>query len=297
MLGGRRPHEGAGRSNDAAACGEAEGMDYRKGISLCGLDGNPRAAYLQVVKRKKRAVSHAMNPGQGLGMDYCCNTGDVRKLIEVVMQYQSVGHAEGTKQYVALISQYLHPAPASMLDIGCNEGLILAGLAGKETAGYGYEANANYYKSAVELNKGNTRLKFFNKIVQSEDIQELPDVDVAIFLSVHHQIVRKKGLDYGNDFLAKLFRKVRDKLFFSPAMIYAKYRHEMPFPENDYKAATSYFLDVMQKVADGPIYARSIGIASNYMPPSEPYRPIILMSKSPIDLEIRGGAAKAAASA
>ena len=79
------------------------------------------------------------------------------------------------------------------------------------------------------------------------DINAMDEIDVDLFLSVHHQLVAHNDLDYANEFLRALARKTRMQSFFQPACILRKYKKPMPFGDNDMQAIVTYFLDLLER--------------------------------------------------
>ena len=179
-----------------------------------------------------------------------------------------------------MVASFLDPEARTGLDIGSNEGALTCVLAKSGVDVLGVEMNQRARENAEILAKGmNVSSRFEGRIFSLEDIEQMDEIDVALFLSVHHQLVAHNDLEYANEFLKALARKTRMQLFFQPACILRKYKKPMPFADNDVQAIIAYFLDLLEDVFP---YRGLVGFSLNDLPRNEPLRPMLLFSHKPI---------------
>lgn len=195
-------------------------------------------------------------------------------------RYQLGKHWNGTRLSVAMVASFLDPEARTGLDIGSNEGALTCVLAKSGVDVLGVEMNRRARENAEILARGmNVSPRFEGRIFSLEDIEKMEEVDVVLFLSVHHQLVVHNDLDYANAFLKALGRKTRMQLFFQPACLLRKYKKPMPFADNDVQAIIAYFLELMEDVFP---YRGLAGFSLNDTPRQEPLRPMLLFSHKPI---------------
>jgi hypothetical protein len=195
------------------------------------------------------------------------------------MGYQRDLRGAGTRQNILMIASHIHPDACCAIDVGCNEGIVTGSLDALGLETLGVEAQATAAAAAQAFAAANhSGVRVLNRALSLDDLRQLPEVDVIVFLSVHHQLVSLHGEDYANQFLVELFRKARLQLFFQPCAIHLKYGREMPFVENDTDSITAYFDRVLGS-AGVPFERRLLGFAENMLPVQEPFRPMILFQK------------------
>ena len=195
-------------------------------------------------------------------------------------RYQLGRHWQGTRLSAAMIATFLSAEAKSAIDIGCNEGALTILLAKCGLQVIGVEKDDRGRETARLLaSKMDVDVRFEDQQLTVEDIQAMAEVDVALLLSVHHQLVANRDLDYANSFLRALARKTKMQLFFQPASILRKYKKPMPFADNDVLAISHYFLDLLADIFE---HRALIGYSPNDVPRREPLRPMLLFSHSPI---------------
>lgn len=197
--------------------------------------------------------------------------------------YQTGIRWEGVRMNISLISSYLAENAETVLDIGCNEGLVTCAMAMSGTKATGMEMQDKYLSMARKVaNRLNTSASFENKKLSLEDLKSIAPYDVVSFLSVHHQIASADGLKNADIFLRSLAAKAEKQFFFQPACISAKYGNHGPdISDNDISAYEDYFCSILKN--DFEYYAL-IGFAQNDIPKNEPMRPLMLFSRVPIQL-------------
>lgn len=200
-------------------------------------------------------------------------------------RYQLGKHWNGTRVSAAMVATFLDANAETAIDIGCNEGALTIVLAKSGIQAVGIEKGSRGRETAVLLaHQMGINVPFQDRQLTIDDLETMEKVDVALLLSVHHQIVASMGLEYANRFLRALARKVNVQLFFQPASILRKYKKPMPFEDNDMHEITRYFLDLLADIFE---HRALIGFSPNDVPRREPLRPMLLFSHRPI--EVQGG--------
>ncbi|MDP4535894.1 hypothetical protein Q3O60_06825 [Alkalimonas collagenimarina] len=195
------------------------------------------------------------------------------------MSYQLGPRAEGVKQNIALIRLHLDNNARSAIDIGCNEGVITAYLDALGLNVVGFEADEGYAKTAEQFQQSNySNAEICHHALSLDDLDELPDVDVIVFLSVNQQLSKIYSNEYAESFFIKLFEKAKSQLFFQPCLLHDKYGSQQGFVENDALSAKEYFDNILHE--KGLLFiSQLVGISINNIPKSEPYRPLIVYNK------------------
>ena len=123
----------------------------------------------------------------------------------------------------------------SALDIGCNFGFFTFQMARKGLFCVGIESErlsyhiCNLIKEVGEFENA----VFLKAVVDGQFCKKLPTVDVTIFLSVFHHIVRQFGIEAATHLVQELMGKTRRVLFFETGQSnetntsWAKYLPEM----------------------------------------------------------------------
>jgi tetratricopeptide (TPR) repeat protein len=204
--------------------------------------------------------------------------------IQPGLGYQSGARWEGVKDNIAMISNYLSTQARTGIDLGCNQGLLTLALADLGVKVTGYEKQNCYLKDALQIAKtSHIPVKFVQQDVGLSDIEALPEVDVILCLSVHHQLVNYYNLEFANTMLKALAKKAQQQFFFQPCCISKKYGLSMPFQDNDYSSIFDYFVKLFQTFTPEFSDIKIIGLSQNNIPKHEPFRPMILLSRKPIN--------------
>lgn len=192
------------------------------------------------------------------------------------MSYQTSEHAIATTQNLELIILNINRKSNLVIDIGANQcalsnSLALLGFNVKAIEQQDQFIQYGIKKAEIENIKN---IEFVKDIVSEKNLHHLDGADTILLLSVHHQMVKELGLKSGNNLLIQIFKKAQKQLFFQPATIYEKHGVQMPWPENDYAAIESYFLNLFKGIRDFKF--RNLGLVDNRLPNSEPLRPLYL---------------------
>lgn len=136
--------------------------------------------------------------------------------------------SEGTRQRWELISDALGSDDRTLLDVGCNTGLLTLAAADHGMFALGIDKMPEAVDSARDLAAGRERVAFMHLELTRDDLEALPTFDVVLFLSVYHQWVANLGDQVAREMLGVLASKARSRFFFEPAAIRSKYGSEPP---------------------------------------------------------------------
>lgn len=105
----------------------------------------------------------------------------------------------------------------SVIDIGCAEGYFLRSLA-KSNVSFclGIDNNKSRLGKAIVTScyDSDINLAFMNKKITLDNISEIPNADLIIFLSVAHHIIKSNGYEYAVSFVSSLRKKCNSGLIF-----------------------------------------------------------------------------------
>lgn len=195
------------------------------------------------------------------------------------MSYQLGPRKAGVYQNIQLLKANIDQSAATAIDIGCNEGVITAFLDSLGLKTFGFEASSEYAKKAAEFQRSNySQAEICCHAMTIDDIKQLPNIDIVLFLSVNQQLANIHSTSYSEQFFVEVFEKTNMQLFFQPCMIHQKYGSEQGFVENDFYSVKNYFDNILFE--KGFLFESTIvGVSVNGIPPSEPFRPLILYTK------------------
>jgi hypothetical protein len=146
------------------------------------------------------------------------------------------------------IDRELGELTGSSLDIGCNLGFFTFQMARRGFFSLGVEESAMlcHVCNLTKEVSGFENALFMRATVDESFCQRLPTVDVTLFLSVFHHIVRKSGMDAASRLMAELMQRTRKILFFETGQsneANASWVKHLPFMEPDpYSWIEKYFL-------------------------------------------------------
>jgi SAM-dependent methyltransferase len=151
----------------------------------------------------------------------------------------------------SMIARALRPSDRSLLDIGCNIGLITRLAAEHGLFALGIDVLDEAIEEANRLHRGIPGLAFATLELAPGTIGALPSCDAALLLSVHHRWSHHHGEAASWAMIGELLRRTRT-LFFEPASSHVRYGDATPdFAENDSASIRDYVERHMRRVADG----------------------------------------------
>jgi SAM-dependent methyltransferase len=130
----------------------------------------------------------------------------------------------------------------SVLDIGCNAGMITAAFADKGMFSVGIDINP---RILPQLDKRPV-IGFYN--LNADTLDAVPSFDVLLLLSVHHQWVLEKGDEYTQDVIARLIGKANHYFVLEFASINEKYGYDPHrFEEGNEESLKQYYESWLQQ--------------------------------------------------
>jgi len=113
------------------------------------------------------------------------------------------------------ISSHIDHKNESLIDIGCAEGAFAAKAAELGLEVTAFDRNVTRLQTAKIKHANYDNLRFVREELTPESIDELPESDVILFLTVHHHWVESYGWQNSIKMFRKLLQKA-DKLFYEP---------------------------------------------------------------------------------
>lgn len=133
----------------------------------------------------------------------------------------------------------------TLLDIGCNAGKVTAAFAEKGIFAVGIDINPRIINFP-----GNKRPIIGYFPFNDQSIHVVPDFDIILLLSVHHQWVHDQGDAYTQNLIAQLVHKAQRYMFIEFATLNEKYGYEQPrFDEDDENSQKKYYHDWLTECA------------------------------------------------
>lgn len=164
-----------------------------------------------------------------------------------------LGRVQGTEARWDLIEKWLSTDNQTLIDIGCNIGELTARSAQKGLFSIGLETNPESVRRARETHNVDG-VSFANYTLSPDNIHKLPQVDVALVLSVYHYWYREHGPDEAERMLEALGEKVTDKIFFEPASRRERYKRSSdinitppPIENLDEESILDYNMDLLER--------------------------------------------------
>ena len=132
----------------------------------------------------------------------------------------------------------------NVLDVGCNEGYISAEFAKRGKFCVAIDAGPyflNHILSDLESVYGGQNPAFGVFPLTEENIDLIPEFDLVLLLSVHHQWINTDGNDYGERLVSRLIDKARRYFVIEFAATAKKYGFkESKFEDNNEESVKAY---------------------------------------------------------
>lgn len=137
----------------------------------------------------------------------------------------------------------------SVLDVGCNAGMLTALVGETDRFAVGIEQNSATVADAVEYHGPARRFGLINDSVTRENVRRLPTFDYVFFLSVYHQLYRDQGDKAARSVLSGLGERTANTLFFEPASQKSRYGDQnLPFEDFDRDSILEYNTNLLESV-------------------------------------------------
>jgi SAM-dependent methyltransferase len=186
--------------------------------------------------------------------------------------------AEGNEQRWEIIRAQLGAEDGSLLDVGCNAGLLTRRAAERGLVALGCDIMPAAVARATRIHRGTPGLAFMQLEITPQTIARLPSFDVVLCLSVHHYWVKAFGEAAAWDMMRTLVGKARRKLFFEPASRHTKYKPVVPdFVELDRGSIERYNTERLRAAAGTEHAVTCLGATSGVG--KEVFRVMFLVDK------------------
>ena len=127
----------------------------------------------------------------------------------------------------------------TLLDIGCNAGKITAAFAEKGLFAVGVDVSPRI----IKYPETERPIMGYYKVTDAT-IAAVPNFDIILLLSVHHQWVTEKGDAYAQELIARIIDKANAYMFIEFATLNSKYGYREPrFDEHDEESQKQYCID------------------------------------------------------
>ena len=142
------------------------------------------------------------------------------------------------------ISSHIDEDAQSLIDIGCAEGEFAARAAEMGLDVTGFDRNVTRLHTARTEHAEYSNLRFEKADLTPETIDELPEADVILFLTVHHHWVKAYGWDEAASMVRTLLKKGGTVIYEPPGHIAIKESTEAGSlePEN----SISYYTQILE---------------------------------------------------
>lgn len=180
--------------------------------------------------------------------------------------------AEGLDERWQLIDSVIPPDSRSLLDIGCNLGDLTARAARRGLFSVGLDIDPRWPAQALERHAGVEHCAFMTMHLSPDNVELVPDFDVVLCLSVHHNWVD----DFGPEPAARMLRELVSRtkrvfVFEGPARRSRYGSFEPDFIDNDEESVTRYYEKYLAETLDGLVSrTQPLGPTPNHDP--EPFR-------------------------
>lgn len=151
----------------------------------------------------------------------------------------------------------------SVLDIGCNAGMLTAKVGETERFVVGIEKNGATVADAVEYHGLSREFGLINKPITPENVQSLPTFDYIFLFSIYHQLYSFYGQETAEELLSAVSEKASDTLFFEAASQKSKYNdQDLPFEDFDDESIVEYNIDMLNSVIESNSKIEYMGSSS-----------------------------------
>ncbi|MCE2510423.1 MAG: class I SAM-dependent methyltransferase [Alphaproteobacteria bacterium] len=177
----------------------------------------------------------------------------------------------------ALLEKELDARTGELLDIGCNEGFFTRLATQKGWRSVGIDVNEATIRYARKKHADLPNIRFMNASITRPFVEQLPEFDVILLLSVFQEIYVALGREEALHCFGALLAKCRQKMLFETASTNAKYAGDRLFAKDNDQASVEAWIATL--VATHPGWqARLVG-ATAYSN-TEPYRYLFAIERT-----------------
>ncbi len=168
-----------------------------------------------------------------------------------------LGRISGNKKRWEMIKPHLKKEDKTLLDIGCDAGVLTKLAADEGMFSIGIDKfpkkNKASRENVVKIFKGNQKVGFVRFEVTPENIDSLPRFDVVFLLSVYHHWHREFGEESAKKMLRSLKGTNTNKIFFEPASRKSDYirkdnKNPPPIEDEDKASIIDYNTNMLESV-------------------------------------------------
>ena len=147
----------------------------------------------------------------------------------------------GMAERLEMLETVVPRETGSLLDIGCNIGVITAHFAQRGAWSVGLDIDRSLIDKARRQYRAVENCAFAVSDLTPENIGRLPVFEVVLLLSVHHNWMRSYGPDVSGEMLRTLVGRASKVLVFeAPARTMRYGRHAPNFIDNDEASVTAF---------------------------------------------------------
>lgn len=171
---------------------------------------------------------------------------------------------------------------SNVLDVGCNEGYIAAEFAKRGKFAVGIDVGPlflNHLLTELDDVYGRPNPAYGVFPLTEENVSTIPEFDLILLLSVHHQWTKRYGDTYTQRLVRRLIGKARCYFVIEFASRASKYGFETPqFKDNDEESVRGYAQSWLSGL-QVPGRIDYLGKNRESTGKAEPYRYVFLISK------------------
>jgi SAM-dependent methyltransferase len=129
----------------------------------------------------------------------------------------------------------------SVLDVGCNEGMITSHFTQRGRFAVGIDVSPFFARNFLRRLHDSNTPAFGNMKLGPDNVSTLPTFDLVLVLSVHHWWVKEHGDDAAKRMVRSLIERARHYFVIEFSSIREKYGYVEPqFVDNDAASVTAY---------------------------------------------------------
>lgn len=172
----------------------------------------------------------------------------------------------------------------NVLDVGCNEGYITAEFAKLGKFAIGIDVGAyflHHILNDLEKMYEQQSAAFGVFALSNETVHKLPEFDLILLLSVHHQIINRFGNEYARRLVSELVSKSRRYFVIEFAATRQKYGFKEPMFVDNHEDSIRAYAESWLREMNLPVTITFLGKNKEHVEgvDREPYRYVYLISK------------------